>query len=170
MKYNTLWSHDFTIITIGTLVSAIGGVAMNFALSIVVFDETSSTLLTGIFSAISFVPSIVLPIIAAPYVDQCIRKQLIVGIDAGNGILFLFFSFFLMNHEFSYLAYIAFSFVTGCTNAIYSLAYGSLYPELIPKGFAQKGYSISSMIYPSVSALFTPIASMIYMNYGVGMI
>lgn len=166
----TLWSHDFSIITIGTLISAIGGVAMNFAFSIVVFDQTSSTMLTGIFSAISFIPSIILPIIAAPYVDRCSRKKLIVRIDVGNGGLFLLFALFLMNHDFSYLSYLLFSFVTGCSNAVYSLAYQALYPDLIPKGFAQKGYAISSMIYPSVSALFTPIASMIYIHYGVAMI
>lgn len=166
----TLWSHDFSIITIGTLISAIGGVAMNFAFSIVVFDQTNSTMLTGVFSAISFIPSIILPIIAAPYVDRCSRKKLIVRIDAGNGGLFLLFALFLMNHDFSYLSYLLFSFVTGCSNAVYSLAYQALYPDLIPKGFAQKGYAISSMIYPSVSALFTPIASMIYLHYGVAMI
>lgn len=166
----TLWSHDFTIITIGTLISAIGGVAMNFAFSIVVFDQTNSTMLTGIFSAISFVPSILIPVLAAPYVDRCIRKKVVTYIDAGNGILFLMFALFLSQHGFSYSAYLCFSFITGCSNAVYSLAYNALYPDLIPKGFAQKGYSVSSMIYPSVSALFTPIASMIYVNFGVGMI
>lgn len=166
----TLWSRDFTIITMGTLISAIGGVAMNFAFSIVVFDQTRSTMMTGIFSAISFVPSIVIPILAAPYVDRCVRKKVITNIDAGNGILFLLFALFLSVKGFSYPAYICFSFVTGCSNAVYHLAYYALYPDLIPKGFAQKGYSISSMIYPSVSALFTPIASIIYTTYGVGVI
>ena len=46
----TLWSRDFTIITIGTLISAIGGTAMSFAFSLVVFDNTDSTMLTGIFT------------------------------------------------------------------------------------------------------------------------
>ena len=36
----TLWSHDFIIITLGTLISAIGSTAMSFALSLVVFDHT----------------------------------------------------------------------------------------------------------------------------------
>ena len=52
----TLWSHDFIIITLGTLISAIGSTAMSFALSLVVFDHTSSTLMTGIFTAISLMP------------------------------------------------------------------------------------------------------------------
>ena len=41
----TLWTRNFTIITLGTVISAIGGVAISFALSFVVFDNTGSTLL-----------------------------------------------------------------------------------------------------------------------------
>ena len=57
----TLWSHDFIIITLGTLISAIGSTAMSFALSLVVFDHTSSTLMTGIFTAISLMPTVQFP-------------------------------------------------------------------------------------------------------------
>ena len=40
----TLWTKNFTIITLGTVISAIGGVAISFALGFVVFDTTGSTL------------------------------------------------------------------------------------------------------------------------------
>lgn len=166
----TLWSHDFTIITLGTLVSAIGSTAMNFALSLVVFDHTSSTLMTGIFSAVSLMPTVLIPILAAPLVDNGSRKRLIVLLDSGNGILYLLFAAFLLLQEFSYLGYLLFSLISASTGAIYSLAYSSLYPDLIPKGFAQKGYSVSSLIYPSVTALFTPIASLLYVHLGIAWI
>ena len=90
----TLWSHDFIIITLGTLISAIGSTAMSFALSLVVFDHTSSTLMTGIFTAISLMPTVLIPILAAPLVDGCCRKRLIVMLDSGNGILYLLFAAF----------------------------------------------------------------------------
>ena len=45
---HTLWTRDFTLITLGTVISSIGGVALNFALSLVVFDQTSSTLLSSL--------------------------------------------------------------------------------------------------------------------------
>lgn len=163
----TLWTHDFSIITIGTLVSAIGGTAMNFAFALVVFDETSSTLLTGIFSAVSFLPTFLIPIFAAPYIDRANRKRCIAGIDLFNGISYLLFAGFLSIYGFSYVGYMGISLIVGSTGAVYSLAYQALYPDLIPEGFAQKGYSVSSMIYPSVTALFTPIASLLYVNYGV---
>ena len=66
----TLWSHDFIIITLGTLISAIGSTAMSFALSLVVFDHTSSTLMTGIFTAISLMPTVLIPILAGRWMLQ----------------------------------------------------------------------------------------------------
>ena len=59
---STLWTKNFTIITLGTLISAIGGVAMQLALSLVVFDQTESTFLSGLFTAASLVPGMTLAI------------------------------------------------------------------------------------------------------------
>ncbi|MEG0274912.1 MAG: MFS transporter, partial [Longicatena sp.] len=163
----TLWTFDFTVITIGTIISAIGSVAMSFALSLVVFDETQSTWLTGVFTAVSFIPSVVIPLLVAPYVDKHNRKHLIVRLDMLSGILYLIFTIYLLNNDFSYYMYLLFTVLIGSIGAIYNLAYSSLYPELIPQGFAQKGYSISSVIYPSVVAFVTPIASFMYISFGI---
>ena len=168
--HKTLWSHDFTIITLGTFISAIGSTAMNFALSLVVFDQTSSTLLTGVFSAVSLIPTVIIPILAAPFIDSGNRKRYIYVLDFMSGGFYLAFAYFLFIHDFSYVAYLLFSLLTSSIGTIYSLAYSSLYPDLIPKGFAQKGYSVSSLIYPSVTALFTPIASLIYVYLGIAWI
>ena len=166
----TLWSFDFTIITIGTIISAIGGVAMSFALSLVVFDETASTMLTGLFTACSFLPSVLIHLLAAPYVDTHNRKKIIVYLDYFSGLCYFAFFLFIQRYAFQYIAYMCFSLLVNSISAIYSLAYNSLYPDLIPKGFAQKGYSISSLIYPSITAIFTPIASILYTQFGIAYI
>ena len=67
----TLWTRNFTIITLGTLISAIGGVAMQLALSLVVFAQTASSWLSGVFSAASILPSVTLPFFLAPVIDRC---------------------------------------------------------------------------------------------------
>ena len=41
---NRLWTYDFTVITIGSVVSMVGGTLSGFAVSLVVLDYTSSTL------------------------------------------------------------------------------------------------------------------------------
>ena len=167
MKSKTLWTKNFTIITLGTLISAIGGVAMNLGLSLVVFDETKSTWLIGIFSAISMLPGITLPVLLGPVIDRANRKHIIVGLDAFSGLWYLAFLLYIRRFGFVYAAYLVFSFVMGCIGSVYALAYNSLYPDLIPEGFAQKGYAVSGVIYPLATTLVTPLAALAYARFGV---
>ncbi len=166
-KKATLWTKNFTIITLGTIISAIGGTAMGFAFSFVVFDNSQSTLLAGIFHAVSMIPAMVLPIVVSPYIDHFRRKPVIVGLDCLNGILYLLFGLYLLNHPFQYSVYMAFSLVISSIGTIYNLAYTSLYPNLIEEGFSQKGYTISGMIYPTVMMLITPAAGYLYTRLGI---
>ena len=66
-----------------------------------------------------------------------------------------------------YAAYLVLSFLTGCIGSVYGLAYKCLYPDLIPKGMAQKGYAVSSLVYPLVNTIVTPIAAIVYKSFGV---
>jgi len=50
---------------------------------------------------------------------------------------------------------------------VYQQAYGSLYPELIPVGCTQKGYSVSSLIYPTAMTVITPVAALVYTTWGI---
>ena len=60
-----LWDRNFTIITIGTIISAIGSIGLNFALSIVVYNNTSSIMLTGIYNAVIIIPQVLFPVLVA---------------------------------------------------------------------------------------------------------
>ena len=164
----TLWTRNFTIITLGTVISAVGGTAMGFAMGFVVFDNTGSTLLSAVFIAVASIPDILLPLLAAPYLDNFRRKPVIVGLDYLNGALYLLFGWYLLRQPFRYELYLGLSLLFGSTGAIYQLAYGSLYPNLIPEGFAQKGYTVSGMIYPTVLMVMTPLASVLYTRLGLG--
>lgn len=167
---NALWTKNFTIITLGTIISAIGGTAMSFAMSFVVFDNSQSTLMAGIFSAVSLIPALILPIVVSPYLDRFRRKPVIVGLDCMDGILYLIFAFYLLQHSFSYPVYMTFSLLTSTTGTIYNLAYTSLYPNLIEEGYSQKGYTISGMIYPTVTVIMTPVAGFLYTKCGMAVI
>lgn len=163
----TLWTKNFTIITLGTIISAIGDTALSFALGFVVFDNTGSTLISALFTAVSSLPRMILPILIAPYLDNFRRKPVIVGLDYWSSALYLLFGLYLLRHDFSLPLYLVFSLICSCTGAVYELAYGSLYPNLIPEGFAQKGYTISGMIYPTVLMVMTPVASILYTQLGL---
>ena len=167
---NTLWTKNFTIITLGTVISAVGGVAMGFALSFVVFDNTGSTMMMALFAAASSLPGIVLPVLFSPYLDNFRRKPVIVGLDYLSAVIYLLFGLYLLKHSFSLPLYLLFSLLCGSIGSVYNLAYESLYPNLIPEGFAQKGYTISGMLYPTVTMVMTPVASILYVKLGLGIL
>lgn len=170
MQKQTLWTKNFTIITLGTIISSIGSVAMNFVLSFVVFDQTQSTFLAGLFAAISFVPRFVLPVFLSSVLDRFPRMPWIVGLDFLNGALYALFGLYCLSFSFSFGVYAVFSLLIATTGSVYEVAYESVYPNLIPEGFYEQGYTVSSMIYPTITMVMTPIASLLYTRFGVGWI
>lgn len=167
MKKRALWTKNFTIITLGTMISAIGGAAMGLGLSLVVFDQTQSTWLSGVYAAVSMVPGMTLPILLGPLLDRVNRKRVIVALDALSGALYLAFLLYIRRAGFVYGAYLLFNLITGSIGSVYSLAYECLYPDLIPEGLAQQGYAVSGLIYPLAITVVTPLAALVYGQWGI---
>lgn len=84
----TLWTRNFTLVTVATILGAAGGIAGNFALSFLVYDETKSTLAAALLLALQILPQVVIPMVAAPFMDRLPRKPFLVGGDVANGILY----------------------------------------------------------------------------------
>lgn len=162
-----LWTRNFTIITIGTIISMMGNAVSNFTLGLVVFDNTNSTLLYSLFIILNTIPRVIVPMIVGPIVDRYSRKNIIVNIDTIYGFLFLLFSYITYIGFFNYSFYIFLSIVLGTLDSFYSVAYESLYPEFITEGNFSKAYSISSLIYPIANTIMVPIAGFAYEKIGV---
>ncbi len=165
---NTLWTRDFTLITVATVMGAAGGIAGNFALSFLVYDETGSTLASALIIAMNVVPGFVIPLVAAPFMDARARKPFLVAGDAVNGLLYALAGLYLNSHEFTYTLYLAFSLLLSSLSAFDQLAYNSLFPKLIPPGCMDKGYTVSSMVYPVMQVLMAPAAAWLMEAVGVG--
>jgi len=164
---NKLWNKNFTLITIGSVISMMGNAVSSFALGLVVYNHTSSTLLFSLFMILNTIPKIFIPMIAGPFVDRYSRKKIIVTIDLIYGFLFLGFAYIIYIGFFNYAAYMLFSMVLGSLDSFYSVAYDSLYPEYITEGNFSKAYSISSLMYPIANTIMVPIAGFAYEWVGV---
>ena len=165
-----LWTKNFTLLTAATVMGAAGGVASSFALSFLVFDETGSTLASALLIAMRLIPSFLIPLLAAPWMDRLPRKPFLVAGDAVNGVLYALAGLYLLSHAFSYTAYLGFSLLLSALGAFDSLAYGSLYPNLIPEGCEQKGFSVGAILYPIVTVVVTPLAAVLYDRLGVALL
>lgn len=166
----TLWTRNYTRLIIATILGSAGGIAGGFALSFLVFDETGSTLAAALILAIQIIPGFIIPLVASPIMDRLPRKPFLVGGDAINGVLYILGGLYLLNLPFSYVGYLAFSLVLNSLQTFDSLAYDSIYPNVIPEGMEQKGYTVSGMLYPVLQVIMMPVAALLLEWLGVARI
>ena len=143
MKRATLWTKDYNLLTIASILGAAGGIAGGYAMGFLVFDETGSTFASGLLVALRVIPQFLLPILIAPVMDRIPKKPFLVLGDLIGGILYAFAGLYLKRYPFSYSGYLMFSLLLACIGAMDTLAFDSIFPKLITDGFEEKGYSIS---------------------------
>ncbi len=161
MSMQKLWTKNFTIITLGTVVSMLGNAISGFAIGLLVLDYTDSTFLFALFMVVYNLPKIIMPMLAGPYLDNFSRARVIYSLDFLSSALYLGIYFLLRFDLFSYGPFLALAFLIGAIDGVYQVAYDSLYPTLISPGNLMRAYSISSMIAP-VSMVMVPVAAYLY--------
>ncbi|MDF2821666.1 MAG: transporter [Clostridiales bacterium] len=164
---NKLWTKNFTILTGGSLISMMGNAISQFAMGLVIYDHTDSTLLYSLFLIITTLPKIITPMLIGPYIDRSSRKKVIVYIDTIYGFIFTGFAIITYMGFFNYGFYLMFGILLGVLDSIYNVAYESFYPEFITEGNFSKAYSISSLLYPIANTIMIPIAGYAYKWVGV---
>ncbi len=170
MKTVRLWTRNFRLVILASSIGTLGTIAGSFALSFLVFDETGSTLASALIMAIQLLPYLLLPVVVAPFMDRLPRKSFLVAGDVANAVLLAGMGIWLMHFSFSYVGYLAVSLLLACLGAVDELAFTSIYPELIPEGAEQKGYAVSSMLYPVLKVIMTPLAAVLLDTLGVAWI
>ena len=170
MSTAKLWTRNFHLVILASAMGTLGSIAGGFALAFLVFDETGSTLASALIVAIQLIPNLLLPILIAPVMDRLPRKSFLVAGDAANAVLLAGMGIWLLLFDFSYVGYLAISLLLSCLGAIDELAFTSIYPELIPEGAEEKGYAVSSMLYPVLKVIMTPLAAVLLDTIGVAWI
>ncbi len=157
-----LWTKDFTLITFGTIISAIASQVISLPMSLMVFDKTQSAFLAALIFVFKTVPYVIIPLLVAPFIDHLQKKSIIVGLDYLLAAFYLVVGLVVKLSGFNYPLFVLTSFIIGSISSIYSIAYRAWYPDLISKGLEQKGYAVSATIYPTVTIVFAPVAAYLY--------
>ena len=129
-----LWTRDFTIITVGSMVSLLGSTLSSFAMNLMVLDRTDSTLLFALYNILYTLPMVLSPILAGPFLDRFSRKRTIAALDFITSGLFLIMSLYLAFLPFSFIFFAAMNILLGAIGGVYSVAYQSFYPLTITEG------------------------------------
>ena len=163
---NTLWTRDFTIITLGSVVSMFGNAMSGFAMSLMVLDISNSTLLYSIYIAMYTLPQLFTPIVSGAILDRFSRKKTIYTLDFLSAALYLLMAGVLATGWFSFPVFAVYCFILGSIQSAYMVAYESLYPLLITEGNFQKAYSIASVL-ETASAVMVPVSTFLYRQIGL---
>lgn len=161
-----LWTRDFTIITLGSMVSLLGNAISGFSMSLLVLDYTQSAFLFAIYVAVFTLPQIIMPIFSGALLDRFSRKRMIYTLDYISAGLYALAAVVLGKGWFSFPLLAFYCFLIGSINSVYTVAYQSFYPLLISEGNYSKAYSISSVL-ETLTMLMVPVATFAYNRVGI---
>lgn len=161
-----LWTRDFTIITLGSVVSMFGNAMSGFAMSLLVLDYTGSSLFYAIYIAVFTLPQMIMPVFSGAVLDRFSRRRMIYTLDFISAVMYGLAALLLGSGWFSFPVLAMFCFMEGSINSIYTVAYESFYPLLITEGNYAKAYSISSVL-ETMTAVMIPVAAFAYNTIGI---
>ncbi len=165
-KKNSLWTKNFTIITVGTVISMIGNAVAGFALGLLVLDYTGSTFLYALYMVMYSLPDIIMPTLAGPFVDKFSRRRTIYILDFISAAAYGIFAWLIISGHFNYAWLIIGCLLLGSIDSIYQVAYNSFYPMLISEGNYSKAYSIQSTL-DSLTMVMVPVSAFLYNVIGI---
>lgn len=163
-----LWTKNFSILTIGSFVSALGNSAAGIAFGILVFRQTGSPLALAFFAVANLIPSILTNLFVGPFIDRHSRIKIIYTLDFISATIFISLGIILFNGFYNTLLFTLMSGVFGIINTTYQVAFMSVFPEVIPEGKFSQAYSLSSLIWPVSSAVMTPLSAFFIVNFENG--
>jgi len=166
---NKLWTRDFTILSLGSIISIFGNALAGFTINLLVLDFSESIFLFVLYMVVYNFPKLIVPMVAGPLLDSFSRRKTIYILDFTSAAIFIFLFFVLNTGYFNYIFFLVMSFILGSIESSYIIAYESLYPVLVSEGNFRKAYSVSSMIMP-LSAIVLPFAAFLYERIGAGQI
>lgn len=163
---NRLWTKNYTIITIGSVVSMLGNSMAGFAMSLFVLDYTQSPLYYAIYMFLYTLPQIAAPVLAGPLMDRFSRRRTIYMLDFASTAIYALLAGLMHFGLFSFWAFASITFIIGTIHSAYTVAFESFYPMLVSEGNYIKAYSVLSTLETLVLVMI-PVSTFLYKTVGM---
>ena len=161
-----LWTRDFTIITLGSVISMFGNAMAGFAVSLFVLDYTNTPFYYALYVFLYTLPQLAAPLIAGPLMDRFSRRKTIYSLDFLSAAIYILMSLVLRMGLFRFWILAVLTLVIGTINSTYQVAYESFYPMLITEGNFSRAYSIAGTL-ETLSAVMVPVSLFLYRQFGL---
>ena len=165
-----LWNKDFILLLQGNAVSTIGDLMYSVAIGYWVYEQTGSSGLMGIMSAISMFVTMVLSPFSGSIVDKCNRKWVLVGMDVMQGIVMLVIGLLAYLDRLNVPGVLIAAFLAALGSVFYSPAASTLMIDIIPHDDMTRGQSIFSGSNALISMVGTAFSGVMVAFLGVPLI
>ena len=165
-----LWNKDFILLLQGNAVSSIGDLMYSVAIGYWVYEQTGSSSLMGIMSAISMFVTMFLSPFSGSIVDKCNRKWVMVGMDLMQSAVMLTVGIFAFLNKLSIPGVLVAAFLAACGSVFYSPAVNTLMIDIIPHDDMVRGQSIHSGIVSMINLAGSAFSGVMVAFFGVPLI
>ena len=165
-----LWNRDFILLLQGNTVSTIGDLMYSVAIGYWVYQQTGSSGLMGIMSAISMFVTMVLSPFTGSIVDKCNRKWVLVGMDIMQGIVMLGIGLLAYLDKLNVAGVLIAAFLAALGSVFYSPAASTLMIDIIPHDDMTRGQSIFSGSNALINMVGTAFSGVMVAFFGVPLI
>ena len=165
-----LWNKDFILLLQGNAVSTIGDLMYSVAIGYWVYQQTGSSALMGIMSAISMFVTMVLSPFSGSIVDKCNRKWVLVGMDIMQGLVMLTVGALAYMNKLNVPGVLIAAFLAALGSVFYSPAANTLLIDIIPHDDMVRGQSIFSGTNSLINMVGTAFSGVLVAFFGVPLI
>ncbi len=165
-----LWNKDFILLLQGSLVSTIGDLMYSVAIGYWVYEQTGSSSLMGIMSAISMFVTMFLSPFAGSIVDKCNRKWVLVGMDILQSAVMLTVGILAYMDKLNVVGILIAAFLAAMGTVFYSPAASTLMLDIIPRDDMVRGQSIFSGSSSLINMVGSAFSGLMVAFFGVPLI
>ena len=165
-----LWNKDFILLLQGNAVSTIGDLMYSVAIGYWVYEQTGSSGLMGIMSAISMFVTMFLSPFSGSIVDKCNRKWVLVGMDVMQGVVMLGIGLLAYWDKLNIPGVLIAAFLAALGSVFYSPAANTLMIDIIPHDDMVRGQSIFSGSNAMINMVGTAFSGVMVAFFGVPLI
>lgn len=162
--------QNFIILMLGRLVSNLGTVSFNFALSLYILDITKSAAAFTMVISFGILPGVLVNILAGVYVDRYDKKRIIVISDILSGLSVFAFSIFFKLYSTSIFIFIIYVIVLNTIQAFFNLAINASIPNFVGKEKVPKANSAFQGLGAIINITGPILGAMLYKEIGMEMI
>ena len=165
-----LWNKDFILLLQGNAISTIGDLMYSVAIGYWVYEQTGSSGLMGLMSAISMFVTMFLSPFTGSIVDKCNRKWVLVGMDVMQGVVMLTIGALAYLDKLNVPGVLIAAFLAAMGSVFYSPAAGTLLIDIIPQDDMVRGQSLFSGVNALINMVGTAFSGVMVAFFGVPLI